>query len=38
MQRLNVIAANLEQVTNLMRQNPAVIIRGTDPERPGPGE
>jgi phospholipid/cholesterol/gamma-HCH transport system substrate-binding protein len=36
--RLNVIAANLEQMSTQMRQNPAVIIRGTAPPKPGPGE
>lgn len=36
--KLNEISANLEQVTNDMRQNPAVVIRGTKPPKPGPGE
>ncbi|MFI4963663.1 MAG: MCE family protein, partial [Legionellales bacterium] len=36
--RLNTISANLEKVTNDMRQNPSVIIRGTSPPKPGPGE
>lgn len=36
--RLNTISANLEKVTNEMRQNPSVIIRGTTPPKPGPGE
>lgn len=36
--RLDNIAANLEQVSSLMRQNPAVVIRGTTPPQPGPGE
>ncbi|KTD25604.1 MULTISPECIES: MlaD family protein [Legionella] len=36
--RLDVIAANLEKISKQMRQNPAVIIRGTTPPRPGPGE
>lgn len=36
--RLNAIAANLEQVSNELRQNPAVIIRGTAAPKPGPGE
>lgn len=36
--RLNVIAANIEKVSNEMRQNPAVIIRGSAPQKPGPGE
>lgn len=38
MQRLDVIAANLEQVSSLLKQDPSVIIRGTSPEKPGPGE
>lgn len=36
--RLEAIAANLEKVSAQMRQNPAVIIRGTVPPSPGPGE
>lgn len=36
--RLNSIAANLEKLSEQMRQNPAVIIRGTTPPPPGPGE
>lgn len=36
--RLNTIAANLEKVSVQMRQNPAVVIRGTTPPQPGPGE
>ena len=36
--RLNAIAANLEKVSNQLRQNPSVIIRGTTPPKPGPGE
>ncbi|KTD50357.1 ABC transport system periplasmic substrate binding protein [Legionella quinlivanii] len=36
--RLNTIAANLEQVSNLMRQNPAVVVRGTATPKAGPGE
>ncbi len=38
LRRLDLIAANLEQVSALMRQNPAVIIRGTTPPKSGPGE
>lgn len=38
LKRLDAIAANLEQVSAEMRQNPAVIIRGTKPPKPGPGE
>lgn len=36
--RLDAIAANLEKVSSQMRQNPAVVIRGTTPPKPGPGE
>jgi phospholipid/cholesterol/gamma-HCH transport system substrate-binding protein len=36
--RLNDIAANLEKVSNQLRQNPSVIIRGTTAPKPGPGE
>lgn len=36
--RLDIIAANLEQVSAMMKQNPAVIIRGSAPQKPGPGE
>ncbi|MFA5959552.1 MAG: MlaD family protein [Tatlockia sp.] len=36
--RMETIAANLEKVSAQMRQNPAVIIRGTTPPQPGPGE
>ncbi|KTC76021.1 ABC transport system periplasmic substrate binding protein [Legionella birminghamensis] len=38
LRRLNNIAANLEQVSNLMRQNPAVVVRGTAAPKAGPGE
>lgn len=38
LQKINNIAANLEQVSSQMRQNPSVIIRGTVPHAPGPGE
>lgn len=38
LRRLNTIAANLEQVSNQMRQNPSVLVRGTKPLKPGPGE
>lgn len=38
MRRLDLIAANLEEVSTLMRQNPAVIVRGTTPQPSGPGE
>ena len=36
--RLNDIAANLEKVSNQLRQNPSVVIRGTTAPKPGPGE
>jgi phospholipid/cholesterol/gamma-HCH transport system substrate-binding protein len=36
--RLNNVANNLEKVSNDMRQNPAVIVRGMTPRKPGPGE
>lgn len=38
LRRLNTISANLEKITNEMRQNPSVVIRGTIPPKPGPGE
>ncbi len=38
LRRLNLIAANLEQVSAEMRQNPAIMIRGSAPQKPGPGE
>ncbi len=38
LRRLDLIAANLEEISALMRQNPAVIIRGTTPQPSGPGE
>ncbi|KTD72814.1 MlaD family protein [Legionella tucsonensis] len=38
LRRLNTISANLEKVSSEMRQNPAVVIRGTKPPKPGPGE
>ncbi len=37
-QRLDSIAANLEKVSAQMRQNPAVVIRGSAPPKSGPGE
>lgn len=36
--RLDTIAANLEDISTQMRQNPSVIIRGSTPPTPGPGE
>lgn len=38
LQRLDLISANLESVSEQMRQNPSVILRGTTPPKPGPGE
>ena len=38
LRRLDIIAANLEEVSALMRQNPAVIVRGSVPQPSGPGE
>lgn len=38
LRRLNTIAANLEKVSNEMRINPSVVIRGTTAPKPGPGE
>ncbi|KTD22901.1 ABC transport system periplasmic substrate binding protein [Legionella lansingensis] len=38
LRRLDVIAANLEKISTQMRQNPSVLIRGTQPPKPGPGE
>ena len=38
LRRLDLIAVNLEKVSADMRQNPAVIIRGSAAPKPGPGE
>lgn len=38
LRRLDAIAVNLEKMTAQMRQNPAVIIRGSAPSKTGPGE
>jgi phospholipid/cholesterol/gamma-HCH transport system substrate-binding protein len=38
MRRLNDIAANFEKMSAEMRQNPAVIVRGSAPPKLGPGE
>ena len=38
LRRLDLIAANLEKTSAEMRQNPAVIIRGSAPPKLGPGE
>ena len=36
--KLNAISKNLEKVSKEMRENPSVVIRGTTPPKPGPGE
>lgn len=36
--RLDNIAANLQQVSSEIRQNPSIVIRGTTTAKPGPGE
>ncbi len=38
LRRMDVIAANLEEVTAQLRENPGVLLRGTTKPRPGPGE
>ena len=38
LRRLDVIAANLEKMSAQMRENPAIIVRGSAPPKPGPGE
>lgn len=38
LRRLDTIAANLEQVSAQIRQNPAVVIRGASAPKLGPGE
>ena len=38
LRRMDLIAANLEKMSVQLRQNPAVIIRGSEPLKPGPGE
>ncbi len=38
LRRLNLMAANLEKVSAEMRQNPAVILRGSAAPKLGPGE
>lgn len=38
LRKLNAISANIELLSNTMRQNPSVIIRGTKPSKLGPGE
>ncbi|PJD93205.1 MAG: ABC transporter substrate-binding protein [Legionella sp.] len=36
--RLDVIAANIEQLSVELRKNPSIVIRGTTPPKKGPGE
>lgn len=36
--RLDAIAANLEQVSVELKRNPSVLVRGSAPRKPGPGE
>jgi phospholipid/cholesterol/gamma-HCH transport system substrate-binding protein len=38
LRRLDLIAANLEHVSVALRKDPAIIIRGSAPQKPGPGE
>jgi len=38
MRKLNDVAANLEKISEDMRQNPSVLLRGTAPPKLGPGE
>jgi phospholipid/cholesterol/gamma-HCH transport system substrate-binding protein len=38
LKRLNSISANLDKVSNEMRQNPSVLVRGAKPPKNGPGE
>ena len=35
---LDNIATNIQVLSSQLRQNPAVIVRGTIPQKPGPGE
>lgn len=37
-QKMDRIALNLEAVSSDLRRNPSIIIRGTTPPKPGPGE
>lgn len=37
-QRLNIIESNLGTLTNTMKRNPSILIRGQQPIAPGPGE
>lgn len=38
LKRLDRISANLEKMSIQMRQNPAILLHGTKPPKPGPGE
>jgi len=38
LRKLDGIANNLAKITQEMQQNPAIIIRGSAPQQPGPGE
>lgn len=38
MMRLDSVMANVNQITAQMTRNPAILVRGKMPERPGPGE
>lgn len=38
LRRLDLIAANLEQLSINLRQNPSIVIRGSAPRKTGPGE
>lgn len=38
LRKLNQVANNLEKVSNELRQNPSILIRGTQPPSSGPGE
>lgn len=38
LEKLNIIAVNLQDLSQSMRQNPSILIRGTIPSQPGPGE
>jgi phospholipid/cholesterol/gamma-HCH transport system substrate-binding protein len=38
LRRLNNIASDLSKVSDALRQNPSVVLRGTTPPPPGPGE
>ncbi len=38
MRRFDSISANLQVLSEQLRQNPAIVIRGSTPPKPGPGE